>query len=406
MMDIQSVLLECAVCHAPIVLHKQLMSTLPQSLFTLTPPPPPSRKQAASYTSSFHEAYSPVKPFSSLQPSPKESSFRNNEDAILSITTTKRKEKSVQMYSRDISKSKEFVEWKETWKEVLQLDVPFCVPCWEVMCKYTNEQFYTLGEIIVTEKMSLEEMQTKNCVETEIQKEIKEVELLEAELKEQIRINEDLAYTSSIITALVDKLAESRELNNFLTTKIDLSSSRSLEKVITYYNYSNNDSIVLTRINSQSLWIDNFRIEWLDNSVSVEGIDVVEAFKKKDGNSLQIVFGTVIEMITILSKYSGIFLKKCCIDNYGFGEKKVSHLDFNSVGKSKFKNALKIILMAFGEIVEFLVETTTFDIPYEITENEFIQRMSFINVSNLTNWGIALKYFFLDIGFTAKHLLS
>ena len=120
------------------------------------------------------------------------------------------------------------------------------------------------------------------------------------------------------------------------------------------------------------------------------------------------MFGAIIKQLKIICSHSGYILQKCQIDGLGFGGNSVTHSSFSSFRKSKMKQNLKILLTAVDEIATYFDETgfSAFIFPYQITEKEMINGVSFLDIFDETHWKIALKYFLLDIEFLARYSFS
>ncbi|EDR28511.1 hypothetical protein EDI_193920 [Entamoeba dispar SAW760] len=424
--------LKCTICQQPIRLHQQLIYTLPSSITSAIASPPkdcittPKKNdrsiRISSYLSppSYHSSsflnssLSPTtlfhKSVSSLQTSPPSDPRRIDERPALTRSTSflhasywKEKEVDKPIIT-DISQSPDFVKWQETWRHVLGINVPWCIDCWQRVYKETSEEFYQTGEEIVIERLNLNELRTAQDLNKQIEQELERVNSLQQELEELTQENECL----QAVTKLIEKDEEQfiRLLNRHYelvnqTVFTGCASIHQIEKKV-WTELSKK----LNKLQSKTVWNSLFKVEWMNEGVSLDGIDIISSIKTKNYISVQTAFGTLMHMIKILSQYSNIFLQKTCIDGFGYGKMSVSHKDFTNVNRSKFKNGLRTILTAFNEITTFLEETTLFELPYKISNCEFIQRISFIDVSNLNNWSIALKYFIIDISVTSNMIFS
>ncbi|GAB1219479.1 hypothetical protein ENUP19_0036G0053 [Entamoeba nuttalli] len=424
--------LKCTICQQPIRLHQQLIYTLPSSITSaIASPPkdyittpkkndrsiritsylsPPSNYSSSFFNNSLSPTLSLHKSISSLQTSPASDPRKTDERPILTRSTSflhasywKEKEVDKPIIG-DISQSPDFVKWQETWRHVLGINVPWCVNCWQRIYKETSEEFYQTGEEIVIERLNLNELRIAQNLDKQIEQELERVNSLQQELEELTQENECLQAITNLIgkdeEQFTKLLNQHYELIN-QTVFTGSASIHQMEKKV-WIELSKK----LNKLQSKTVWDSLFKVEWMNEGVSLEGVDIISSIKTKNYISVQTAFGTIIHMIKILSQYSNIFLQKTCIDGFGYGKTSVSHKDFTNVNRSKFKNGLRTILTAFYEITSFLEETTSFELPYKISNCEFIQRISFIDVSNLSNWSIALKYFVIDISVTSNTIFS
>ncbi|ELP93112.1 hypothetical protein EIN_053570 [Entamoeba invadens IP1] len=308
---------------------------------------------------------------------------------------------SKQKQAVDITNTSEFIAFQNVFEEQLSAKIPWCPVCLKKSQSSLSETLVRCFKQRKVETEKLEELQTlSEIIDSEIRAEEEQLKQLESDIL-------FLHEKNSLVVYVYSELCN--DLRLFRTTSsTHFSQIACLEKVVLKSSVVPDLSLLNLQIerlqNDRRIWGDIFEVSWTDGGVTICGVNPVESIKAKNYTEVQASFGMIISLIKKVAFYSGAFLQKTCIDGFGYGGFVVNHTDFSNVSRSKFKNGLKGVLVAFEEVSTFLSETTNFELPFPITKSEYFQIYSFTDTSNLDQWAVALKFFVSDLGYMFSYV--
>ncbi|KAL7713851.1 Atg6 BARA domain-containing protein [Entamoeba marina] len=412
----------CAICNSPLMLHQQLLSTLPPTVLAAM-----STKQHLERSQSTHEK--PLKIRNTTSASDSNSLIYSSNFSTTPISHSSshsvllysqpnispdtilappilRSSSALQLRSKDNKETKnfrptllndekteqDFLQWQNTWRNLLDFPAPWCTSCWKRFYEETRELYYLAGEEVVSERFYFNQLSelTEEVINDLINREIQTVDFLKGEL---VGLKEENVE-------LVNK-AQALEIR--LLANVEMSGDVVKERCVLAREMMVYDE----QINSKcSVWDELFEVEWYEDDVVINQTSIRKSMIENESISIMGIFGSIMRQITLTSKVGGCIIQKCNINGYGYGSLKVTHKDFKSVKRSKFKKALQILLIALDEVSSFLEETRNFVLPYAVTGKEFIDTISFLNIGNMDNWLLAFKFFLLDVIFLSKCVIK